>query len=97
MQSANNSKKLHGPPSGRLSAGAQVRWVWWRNFVYTQIAMTSLSEDDILLVTRALEHYNAYLLATQRQDPRYLELAERLKRKPPEAEKQRPAQQRKRG
>jgi len=46
--------------------------------------MITLSDDDIPLVTRALEHYNAYLLATQRQDPRYLELAERLKRKPPE-------------
>jgi hypothetical protein len=54
-------------------------------------AMTTLSDDDILLVTRALEHYNAYLLATQRHDPRYLELAERLKRKPPEAVK-RPVQ-----
>jgi hypothetical protein len=36
----------------------------------------TLSDDDILLVTRALEHYNAYLLATQRHDPRSLELAE---------------------
>ena len=58
--------------------------------------MPNLSDDDILLVTRALEHYNAYLLASQRQDPRYLELAERLKRKPPErdesAASKRPAQ-----
>jgi hypothetical protein len=46
--------------------------------------MTTLSDDDVLLITKALEHYNAYLLATQRQDPRFLELAERLKRKPPE-------------
>jgi hypothetical protein len=58
--------------------------------------LPTLSEDDIPLITRALEHYNAYLLATQRQDPRYLELAERLKRKPPEREEppavKRPAQ-----
>ena len=48
--------------------------------------LPTLSEAEIPLVTRALEHYNAYLLATQRQDPRYLELVERLKRKPPERE-----------
>jgi hypothetical protein len=66
--------------------------------------LPTLSEDDIALVTRALEHYNAYLVATQRQDPRYLELVERLKRKPPErdgsAASKRPAQKtthRKRG
>jgi hypothetical protein len=46
--------------------------------------MITLTDDGMPLVTRALEHYNAYLLATQRQDPRYLELAERLKHKPPE-------------
>ena len=66
--------------------------------------MATLSDEDIPLVTRALEHYHAYLIATQRQDPRYLELAERLKRKPPErdesAASKRPAQKtthRKRG
>lgn len=45
-----------------------------------------LSEDDIPLVIRALEHYDAYLVATQRRDVRYTELAHRLKRKGPERE-----------
>jgi hypothetical protein len=31
---------------------------------YTLIAMTTLSDDDIPLITRAMEHYNAYLFAT---------------------------------
>jgi hypothetical protein len=43
----------------------------------------TLSEDDIPLVIRALQHYNAYLVATQRHDARYTQLAERLKRKGP--------------
>jgi hypothetical protein len=50
------------------------------------MALPTLSEDDIPLVIRALEHYHAYLVATQRQDVRYTELAERLKRKGPERE-----------
>ena len=48
--------------------------------------LPTLSEDDIPLVIRALEHYNAYLVATQRHDLRYTELAERLKRKGPDRE-----------
>jgi len=48
--------------------------------------LLTLSEDDIPLVIRALEHYNAYLVATQRNDARYTVLAERLKRKGPERE-----------
>jgi len=51
-----------------------------------QRAALSQSEDDIPLVIRALEHFDAYLVATQRQDARYTKLAERLKRKGPERE-----------
>jgi hypothetical protein len=43
--------------------------------------MKELSEDEVQLVVRALEHYHAYLVATQREDRRYQELAERLQRK----------------
>ena len=44
-------------------------------------------------VIRALEHYAAYMLATNRDDRPYRELAERLKRKPTAAT--RPEQARK--
>jgi len=37
-------------------------------------------------VVRALEHYDAYLIAAKRDDKAYRELAERLKRKPPAPE-----------
>jgi len=37
----------------------------------------------VQLVVRALEHYAAYLIATQREDRRYQGLAERLQRKGP--------------
>jgi hypothetical protein len=50
----------------------------------SQMPPPTLSEDDIPLVIRALEHYNAYLVATERHDARYTELAERLKRKGPD-------------
>jgi hypothetical protein len=53
--------------------------------------MNELSEDDIVLVVKALDHYAAYLVATQRGDSRYKELAERLQRKTPEREEQQPA------
>jgi hypothetical protein len=42
-----------------------------------------LSDEEVPLVTRALEHYHAYLVATQREDGRYQALAERLQRKGP--------------
>lgn len=42
-----------------------------------------LSEDEVTLVVRALEHYSAYLVAAQREDRRYAELAEQLQRKGP--------------
>jgi hypothetical protein len=40
-----------------------------------------LSEDELLLITRALEHYQAYLVSQQRQDSRFLALVESLKRR----------------
>jgi len=49
-----------------------------------------LSEEDLSLVRRALEHYYAYTCAVQREDGRYKALAERLsapQRKPAEQEK----------
>ena len=36
------------------------------------------------VAVKALEHYHAYLVAAKREDRAYRELAERLKRKPPE-------------
>ena len=45
-----------------------------------------LTDDDSLLLIRALEHYAAYLVATQRDGKPHLDLAERLKRKQPESE-----------
>jgi len=49
-----------------------------------------ISEDDIPLLIRALEHFAAYLEASKRPDARYLELAEELKRKQPAAETAKP-------
>ena len=45
-----------------------------------------LTDDDSLLLIRALEHYAAYLVATQRDGKPHLDLAERLKKKQPESE-----------
>src|SRR5258708_278854 len=42
-----------------------------------------ITEEDVPLVTSALEHYDAYLVATQCEDGRYQALAERLQRKRP--------------
>jgi hypothetical protein len=55
-----------------------------------------IAEDDIPLPVRALEHYAAYLEATERPDDRYVALAEELKRKKPEPEFARPAKAAKR-
>ena len=43
-----------------------------------------LSDEDLQLVVRALDHYYAYTRATQREDHRFQMLSERLKvpRKP---------------
>ena len=43
-----------------------------------------ISEDQLPLVIRAVEHYADYLKATGRDDRLYRDLAERLKRKQPE-------------
>jgi hypothetical protein len=56
----------------------------------------ALSDDDRELVIKALNHYNAYLLATRREDGRYQELLERLQRKPPEQEQGKKAATKKR-
>jgi hypothetical protein len=42
-----------------------------------------ISEEQTPHIIRAVEHYAAYLRATQRDDRLYLILAESLKRKPP--------------
>jgi hypothetical protein len=60
-----------------------------------------LSEEDLPLIRRALEHYHAYTCAVQREDGRYKMLAERLsapQRKPaaPEKAKSFPARAKKR-
>lgn len=46
----------------------------------------TLSDDEAALVVKVLEHYDAYLMAAKREVRAYRELAERLKRKPPEQE-----------
>lgn len=43
--------------------------------------MPEISEEDVELAARVLEHYHAYLVATPREDGRYQALAERLQRK----------------
>ena len=48
--------------------------------------MPTISEDEAALIVKALEHYHAYLVAAKREDSTYQNLAERLKRKPPEPE-----------
>jgi hypothetical protein len=48
--------------------------------------MPTISDEDAALVVRALEHYDAYLIAAKREDKAYRELVERLKRKLPEPE-----------
>jgi hypothetical protein len=42
-----------------------------------------ISEEQVLNIIRAVEHYAAYLKATKRDDRQYCELADSLKRKPP--------------
>ena len=43
-----------------------------------------MSDDDLELMIKALEHYHAYTVARKSEDSRYKELADRLKRKPTE-------------
>jgi hypothetical protein len=42
---------------------------------------TDLSDEEVKLIVEALEHYYAYTRATQRDDSRYQELADRLRKK----------------
>jgi hypothetical protein len=42
---------------------------------------TDLSDEELKLIVEALEHYYAYTRATQRDDSRYQELADKLKKK----------------
>ena len=48
--------------------------------------MPTITDDEAILIIRALEHYHAYLRASRREDVAYKALAERLQRKPPEQE-----------
>ena len=41
-----------------------------------------ISDDDLALLVRAVEHYHACTVATKNEDSQYKELADRLKRKP---------------
>jgi hypothetical protein len=52
--------------------------------------MLDIREDDLELITKALDHYHAYTVARNAEDARYRALADRLKRKPTERE---PAEQ----
>jgi hypothetical protein len=52
--------------------------------------MTQLSDEDLDLVIKALDHFYAYTVAKRAEDSRYRDLAERLKRKPTEREVQLP-------
>jgi len=55
----------------------------------------TISDEDAELAVKALEHYDAYLTATRRNDGQYKALAERLQRKPPEREIRQTATKRK--
>lgn len=57
--------------------------------------MPTISDNEAALVVKALEHYHAYLVAAKREDRAYQELADRLKRKPVEAEIPRGTEKRK--
>lgn len=43
-----------------------------------------VSDNDLELLIKALEHYHAYTVARKSEDARYKGLADRLKRKPTE-------------
>ena len=45
-----------------------------------------LTDADVEPIIKALEHYNAYLIATRREDGRFQEILDRLKRKQPDRE-----------
>ena len=46
-----------------------------------------ISDTDLEKIIRALDFYYAYTAAQRREDPSYIELANRLKRKEPQSEK----------
>ena len=48
--------------------------------------MTVLTPEELQMVVQSLEHYDAYLKATRRDDSTYRDLAERLKKQPPARE-----------
>jgi hypothetical protein len=48
--------------------------------------MPVISDEDVPLVVRAVEHFSAYLIASRRKDSAYQALADRLKRKPADQE-----------
>jgi hypothetical protein len=45
-----------------------------------------ISDDDLDLIVKALDHFHAYTVARNAEDTRYRNLADRLKRKPTERE-----------
>jgi hypothetical protein len=47
-----------------------------------------ISKEQASNIIRAVEHYAAYLKATNRDDRQYRELAESLKRRPPVPQRQ---------
>jgi hypothetical protein len=55
-----------------------------------------ISDDDLDLIIKALDHYHAYTVARNGEDARYRDLAERLKRRPAERVEERPGKQTKR-
>jgi len=46
-----------------------------------------LSDEDLVLINKALRHYHAYTVAKQQEQPAYVALADRLQRKPAESER----------
>jgi hypothetical protein len=56
-----------------------------------------VSDEDAPLVIAALEHLAAYRKAVQRDDRPYLELADKLRRKPPASETGKPVRSKKTG
>jgi len=55
----------------------------------------TISDDEAALVVKALEHYDAYLKATRREDGAYKALADRLQRKPVQPETTKTTEKRK--
>jgi hypothetical protein len=45
-----------------------------------------IPDDELELITKALDHYHAYTVARNAEDRRFRDLADRLKRKPTERE-----------